>query len=517
MEDLEVAIHQANILNQDIERNISDKHKFYKEVSEFSEDLANAYARVTDLRLAGIMENSMISTKKSDIIDSIDNIHNFLTTARGLAIENANENILRLAKQYGSENILQYINAKLYSNNRGRFVNENGEYLFNTITESIEGITEQHKRTLDDALEVLNLTSAPNINIIEQIQQNLEDAAAKDYAEIGDIDEIYNNEQEESSTIIQNPSESNENSNMDNTSSVPPKTENEDNLPEIGSFNVDKNNQPLSKPMAQINTDNNGNITFNQIDLNNPTDNDVPIIEGNDGEVEIDLKSLFEINPAHPIFLNDNIVNLDGNSILDDNIEVTFNPLFVIDENNNAKLVNKGQIRKQGEEKTDEEEDASQESSSTGVQDLSQIGFNNTNDIVTDNKEADKLAEVTELQYDPQNLKGDVQRVIMGYMIKNKNYNEDEILENAKKQLNDVSEEDIKEQIKSLRNWAKRRADAKGLDKVVQALDDLTMASDILDEEIKNDGNVNSARELLNNAFKNILDEYAKRLSLIHL
>ena len=102
----------------------------------------------------------------------------------------------------------------------------------------------------------------------------------------------------------------------------------------------------------------------------------------------------------------------------------------------------------------------------------------------------------------------------MFYMRKNNAYNEDAILELAKQQLEDVPEDEIKEQIASFRNWARRYSEAKGLDKVVAALDDLTMASDILDEEIKSDKDVETAKELVNDAFKTIIDEYAKRCAL---
>ena len=44
MTTLESAIRQATILNQDLERNLRDKNKFYSEVAEFSQDLAEDYA-----------------------------------------------------------------------------------------------------------------------------------------------------------------------------------------------------------------------------------------------------------------------------------------------------------------------------------------------------------------------------------------------------------------------------------------------------------------------------------------
>ena len=554
MQTLESAVHQATILNQDIERNLKDKNKFYSEVAEFSQDLANDYARVTDLRLASIMENAMVSTKKSDIIDTIDALHNTFfnetgtLSMRAIAIENANDHLLRLAKEYGSENVLAYINAKLKAN-EGQGIEEIG------TTNEIEGMSAQHKRTLDEALEVLNLTAAPNINIIEQIQRNLEESAARDYAEIGDIDDIYKSETKESSTTLQNPAEGMKTEKVDNSSATPPNTDDEAVSPKFGTFAVDKANKPLPKPMARITTNDDGSFTFSQIDLSNPLDSDVPVIEGENGEIEIDLKTLFEENPAHPIFTNEDVVNLDGNTTLDDNIEVVANPQFVIDDNNKAKLANKGQIRKQGEEEKEvsntefinalETEGAAPEiiknvkeelnnttveeylnslpddSSAQYLRDLYdrlkkgekpiKPAPSSTGGLTNPSGNTDRAAEPT---YDPTNLKGDVQQIMMRYMLKNQVYNEEEILELAKQQLEGVPEEDIKKQIEGLRNWAKRRAEAKGYDKVIAALDELEMASEILDEQIKNDGDTNTAKELLDSAFKTILDEYAKHCAL---
>lgn len=554
MQTLESAVHQATILNQDIERNLKDKNKFYSEVAEFSQDLANDYARVTDLRLASIMENAMVSTKKSDIIDSIDALHNTFfnetgtLSMRAIAIENANDHLLRLAKQYGSENILAYINAKLRAN-KGQGFEELG------TTNEIEGMSAQHKRTLDEALEVLNLTAAPNINIVEQIQRNLEESAARDYAEIGDIDDIYKSETKESSTALQNPAEGTKTEKVDNSSATPPNTDDDDVSSKFGTFAVDKANKPLPKSMARITANDDGSFTFSQIDLSNPLDSDVPIIEGENGEIEIDLKTLFDENPAHPIFTNEDVVNLDGNTTLDDNIEVVANPQFVIDDDNKAKLANKGQIRKQGEEEKEvsntefinalEIEEASPEIIKNVKEELNDTTVEEYLNSLPDDSAArylrdlydrlkrgekpikpapsstggpiivggntDRAAEPT---YDPQNLKGDVQQIMMRYMLKNQVYNEEEILELAKQQLEGVPEEDIKAQIEGLRNWAKRRAEAKGYDKVIAALDELEMASEILDEQIKNDGDTNTAKELLDSAFKTILDEYAKHCAL---
>ena len=561
MQTLESAVHQATVLNQDIERNLKDKNKFYSEVAEFSQDLANDYARVTDLRLASIMENAMVSTKKSDIIDSIDALHNTFfnetgtLSMRAIAIENANDHLLRLAKEYGSENVLAYINSKLKAN-KGQGFEELG------TTNEIEGMSAQHKRTLDEALEVLNLTAAPNINIIEQIQKNLEESAARDYAEIGDIDDIYKSETKESSTALQNPAEGTKTEKVDNSSAIPPNTDDNDVSSKFGTFAVDKANKTLPKSMARIITNDDGSFTFSQIDLDNPLDSDVPIIEGENGEIEIDLKTLFEENPSNPIFTNEDVVNLDGNTTLDDNIEVVANPQFVIDDNNKAKLANKGQIRKQGEEEKEV-------STTEFVSALIEEGYNfkqrerikgefvtknveeylnslddsnpdkdylydlyerlkrgekpikanaprrgatsSTGGLTNQGESTDRAAEPA---YDPQNLKGDVQQIMMRYMLKNQVYNEEEILELAKQQLEGVPEEDIKAQIEGLRNWAKRRAEAKGYDKVIAALDELEMASEILDEQIKNDGDTNTAKELLNSAFKSILDEYAKHCAL---
>lgn len=554
MSTLESAIRQATVLNQDLDRNLRDKNKFYSEVAEFSQDLANAYAKATDLRLAAIMENSMISTKKSDILDNIDAIHNLFVdetghlTLRGIAIENANDQILRLAKEYGSENILSYINSKLTDNEGQGFEDV-------TSSTNIEGITSQHKRTLDDALEVLNLTSAPNINIIEQIQKNLEEAAARDYAEIGDIDEIYKDESGESSTGLQNPAQGTKTEKTNNPPATPPNTDDEAVSSKFGTFGVDKANKPLPKPMARITVNDDGSFTFSQIDLSNPLDSDVPIIEGENGEIEIDLKTLFEENPSHPIFTNEDVVNLDGNTTLDDNIEVVANPQFIIDDNNKAKLANKGQIRKQGEEEVeihngefsnalkieghfdanqlqhylDELKNKSIEEVINDVNDSNPdkdylqdlydrlkrgekpVASSSTGGLANPSESVDRAAEPA---YDPQNLKGDVQRIMMRYMLNNPVYNEEEILELAKQQLEGVSEEDIKAQIEGLRNWAKRKAEAKGYDKVIAALDDLTMASDFLDEEINKGGDVETAREMLDNAFESILNEYAKHCAL---
>ena len=46
--------------------------------------------------------------------------------------------------------------------------------------------------------------------------------------------------------------------------------------------------------MARIIINDDGSFTFSQIDLSNPLDSDVPVIEGENGEIEIDCSRLAE-------------------------------------------------------------------------------------------------------------------------------------------------------------------------------------------------------------------------------
>lgn len=668
IDDLTSAIHQSKILDQNLDRNLRNDKKFYTEVANFSQDLANNYAKATDLHLAALMEKDMIATKTSDIIDVIDGIHNIFGSARWAAIENANENIVRLAKEYGSENIIGYIGSKFRENGGIGYVERNNS--------EIEGISERHKRTLDESLEILNLTSAPNLNIIDQLKETLDKVAARDYAEVEDIDEIYNNETKESSTKNKNPSESENKNDMNSSSEELPKVNSEDVSHEIGTFNISENNKKLSRPMANITIDKDGNIIVKQVKSDTAQESDYPIIEGKNGTIEIDLKSIFKENPSNNIFTTEELVNLDGNTTLDDNIKVVSNPVLSIDDDGKVAVINKGQIRKEGEEEVEVSKEEfnnalkienhfgenqmqhylnevnsksieevintasdlngdkrylqdlydrlkkgespipAKEISSTGEQNnelpktaylqyMSQIedlikkllkgdiaidhiqsyiaersiDLNNIREeleqirkdfagrldigdvtrgpmarealirkgieirkwalyiyttedkiireAISDatNTVKEKIEKLIALKHKPSpeevsapvedvNVKGTVQLTIGKFIKDNSTYDENAILELAKQKLDGIPEEEIRREIESLRNWSKRRATAKGYDTIVNAIDDLTKASDFLDRAIKTDENVDAARKQLDTAFKLILDEYAKHCAL---
>lgn len=498
-ETLRSASDMAKILNQDLENNVDIKH-VYKELSNINEDLAKYYWQASALRNAAAMESSNIDLTRDSIIKRIDYVHNQANGFRKAMIEMANQTLLSLAKQYGYNTIIKYVNDR-YLNNKG----EGFEDL--DINAEINNMSDKHKKELDKSLDILNLSNIENIEIGDKIKRILERAEAIDYASIKTLEELEeentDNETGESSTGFQNPVQGTENLESVVTSSNNKKTSTESERGQNDTFSTDINNRKLPKSMARITISDDNKITLNQIDLDNPNDKDYSINETDDGNIEIDVTNT---NLSNPIFDNNNLFNLNGNSLLDDNVKVTKNPIIFEDENGNYKVLEKGQINKVEEDNSKSAEESDYATSSTG-------GLTNPityieNDEDENTKIAEEQANVN-LGYDTQSLLSRVSSEAINYFKENKEYAENNIKKYLLDNIKDASHEDILNAFKEVKDWIIEGAKDIGLPIITNATNEIIKYSDILDRST-DDTEKESAKNAMDKAMQVILDEYLK-------
>lgn len=114
-------------------------------------NLAQDYQSIATIKIAQLQQQSLIANTTETINAKVNELHNYMNEARKKAIALSENDILDVAKKYGNL--------------------ETEGYIFGN--EDIKDITSADKKKLDDALEVLNLTSSSNRALGENLRHIL--------------------------------------------------------------------------------------------------------------------------------------------------------------------------------------------------------------------------------------------------------------------------------------------------------------------------------------------------------
>lgn len=122
-----------------------------KGIDKLAPNLNQDYQNIAAIKLAKLQQQSLLANTTETINTAVNEIHNYMNEARRKAIEVSEKDIFDIADKYGTAEVEAYI-----------FENED-----------IENISEADKKKIDEALEVLNLTTDSNRVLGENLKSIL--------------------------------------------------------------------------------------------------------------------------------------------------------------------------------------------------------------------------------------------------------------------------------------------------------------------------------------------------------
>jgi len=182
---------QQNKVLDDVIRRAHDKEQGLAKVAT---DLHKTYMHLADLQTAIALERGQIAITENEVLNEVNNLHNFMNKARREAINKAKSNLIKLADKYGALAIRNALADK---------------YRGNTVTTDYFGDTEEdlaNGKLFNNATDILHLDSNANKNLFGVIDDILA------------LHEDIKAAQNQSSTIFQEPDSGSQNSEVDNTS-----------------------------------------------------------------------------------------------------------------------------------------------------------------------------------------------------------------------------------------------------------------------------------------------------------
>lgn len=198
--------------------------------------LNDDYQTIANLEINKFIRQSEVATTLPNVQKRVNELHNLFNDARTKAINDANNIIFEAGKKYG----YRALNNMIFGN------------------EEVEGMSEADKTNIKSALDVLNLTSASNAQLAEDLHNALM---------LAHIESLSKRNAEESSTINQNPVESSESSETERTSTEPSESNSEPAEAEIRP--LEESTETLAK---KISLDLDNGISVKEVENNNNDD-----------------------------------------------------------------------------------------------------------------------------------------------------------------------------------------------------------------------------------------------------
>lgn len=337
-------------------------------------ELANRYGKVeSNLEQLGdaadsyrnaVMLGQFVQEQKSSYIGTRDEFDTYMSTlnntmneARVKAIDESIDKIVSLSDKHD----LGLINDILYANKNDQ-----------SIDELTEDFTDDEKAKLNEALDVINLSSQANYGLydavanrllaksLEQAQQEGKNSAAINNAVNENVTSNPANNEEESSSSQQNQSESTESESLNNQSQQQSESTESTENNESSNVEEENNNQQSQNKYIKVNDKNVAidNIKANEAD--GVVDDNNNVVPKNDSEEEtakfIKNKNLFDYE--------------EGVSLIDNNYKIEAYPKIDNDGNLTKGRIVKVTTNTNNEESNNEEEN-NPVSSSTGGQEQS--------------------------------------------------------------------------------------------------------------------------------------------------
>lgn len=312
-------------------------------VNETDGTLSALLVNKTALELRRAYNESKMVNNADELATEISFMNNTMNEGRKKAIDSAYETITKLSDKYGNDKFAAKIGDAI-----GAYYQRSKD----DIDSILDFMSEDDKSTLNDALDVLNLTKGKNYRLGEQIQ---------DFLSIRQ--DIFNSQEREESHNVNNPDDSNNGAEPESTTATPPSTQTTSNPAIQATQPQQPINRLASTPQsstAQGNT-HTGNSQLqsaqptprNEVGervtefLNNnkavsPTnvkiDSNTGVISG---ELAIDNNASQEDKVAYmsnaDLFENPGLANTPG-------ITVERNPSFEYDNNSNPTNIQKGKL-----------------------------------------------------------------------------------------------------------------------------------------------------------------------------
>ena len=186
----------------------------------------------TALQLRRAYNESKMVNNADELATEISFMNNTMNEGRKKAIDSAYETITKLSDKYGNDKFAAKIGDAI-----GAYYQRSKD----DIDSILDFMSEDDKSTLNDALDVLNLTKGKNYRLGEQIQ---------DFLSIRQS--IFDSQEREASHNVNNPDDSNNGAEPESTTTPPPSTQTTSNSASQATQPQQPINQSTSTPQSPI-------------------------------------------------------------------------------------------------------------------------------------------------------------------------------------------------------------------------------------------------------------------------
>lgn len=538
-EEFKEAARLADVFNENVARALGENGAI-ETLDNLSHNLLMAYATVTHNEIAREIELGHIAKDRESIRTLAHIKHNDMKSMRGAALESALHVLKGIAKNYEEENGDM---SDILAN--GTLVQESRDKLKNILSDD-------DMKTYDDAMRIIALnrssvtgrkgnTSAINTLLPEMIKDALYRSSLDEFEEVNEEEAAEETpKMGENSSASQTSTQVTEKPQPTKTSQTASKPATTQANGQILDFNLNKAGKKLSTPAATVSVNSSGAaIKLNQYEGGHKEYTDAFLIpvEGEDNTYDLDFKKELDTNSkdgteevfSNPNFFSINTPIINGGQVIR-NPRVVVNPdgtiaefkPGVIDNPNSATGQEEGATSKSSESSTE----GGTEAGTTTASPSSTGGSPSTSPASSDDEiDPAKFDEPTanpdeavaaQEAFEIDNLLDDVRNDMIAYakerQANNEDYNEDDLY----KQLQDkygtlVPETDLKTTFNSLKSFGRLAATKLKLNiKEYNDIADFINASALTDTKLGAD-EASKARKELEKAFKNILDNFAKR------
>lgn len=440
----------------------TDKNRKVSSLADISKLLSDKYHDAAVIEIERLLEENQIALTASQVADAVDRINNNMLSVRGAMLTRAMNGFQQLAKKYGKDEIKTAIELAT----EGR------------TNDTIESFDEHEKPLFDDFIKLMNLNKGINAMLRKRVFDALD---LNDIYEFSEEEDVFKpkEEQTQTSTINQNPSESTQNVQQGESSSSTSQTSTTQASPQIS---------PQPTPITPQPTPTRG--VTNKVRLKLDMDKGLIVTAANDTDSGADIINVEDLgnnryklnvtsSNATWILKNKDLFEGDATS----NFEINAAPIIVWDGDNVA-VESKGVIS---------------QISSTGER--NQTGLD-------DGTAAERAAEM-----ESDDLPVEIANAIIEYIRDNETYNYNEVADYLRDKFKDANKDRLESYIKVYVEDHAEIAEMAGRTVEAVPIASIAMFSTLNDLNLP-ETSKQKVNSILENAFKQILDDYAKHAAI---
>lgn len=537
LEEFRSAAHQADAFSQQIKRALGDNGAI-ENLSNLSESLLDAYAKITYNQIARNIALSHVNTTRDAILQAANVEHNQMQGIRPIVVESANHILKALAKKYNEE--LGDISEEL---------------AYGTLREDARNFLKEHlseddMQTYDAQMRILSLnnanitnrkgnTSALNSLLPEMVKDAIYSSSMDEFEEV-DLEALDKQNEEESAEDNEEEKENNlinENQSSASEKSEPIKTSTEESKPKSEAtsgkkIDFEHNKKGKSIPARAIvdaDRDTNRPTKLRQYgsETTANTLGDVRLVPVKDqtNTYELDYINDIEKGITDITRVPYELFNLKQTFI--EGAEITKNPRVVIDDEGNVIDYTPGEAtNSESADAVEEAEEAQGEEGSADDASISSTG--EESEVNEDNDESDidgeppiesfdvpEEVKEADTEYDPENIVADMCDQAILYL--------QEVVQNGGKVVEadfkaratemfseKVDDESFNKAYQVAISTLKEFAEAPEINVEFQPIGEFMQASAIFDSAITGSQEEADARNLMDTAFEQILANFVK-------